>query len=204
MSSPTDPITTRNIVKQLLDTRDKLVLERLEVRQTLLQWMLRDAQLNKKLTDLVAAGRVFDAVIAVPTDLSAYASLEALMKHMSALRANKEWKPGESMPVSKDEPGQKEDRGDAEISAPETIRDRVLAYLERAGNQGSKAAPIRKYLFDTYGQETHEKTVGMTLYRLLKDGAVKRTGHTWFFVPLVERDKNPGGETPGLFNRDDR
>ena len=55
----------------------------------------------------------------------------------------------------------------------------------------------------TYRGEIHEKTVGMTLYRLLQDKLVRREGHTWFLVPQpIAETKNPGGETPGQIGDD--
>jgi hypothetical protein len=50
-----------------------------------------------------------------------------------------------------------------------------------------------------FGETIHEKTVGMTLYRMSKDGLVTRDGHTWFITqpPKCSNVVNPGGDTPG-------
>jgi hypothetical protein len=79
-----------------------------------------------------------------------------------------------------------------------TVREVALMRLREAGGKGAKAADIREYFERTYGQVVHEKTVGMTLYRLLQANQVRRDGHTWFFGPSSAETKNPGGETPGL------
>lgn len=79
-----------------------------------------------------------------------------------------------------------------------TVRDVALMHLRQAGGKGAKAADIREYFERTFGEVVHEKTVGMTLYRLLKANLVRRDGHTWFFGPPNAGTKNPGGETPGL------
>jgi hypothetical protein len=79
-----------------------------------------------------------------------------------------------------------------------TVREVALVRLREAGGKGAKAADIREYFERTYGEVVHEKTVGMTLYRLLKARLVRRDGHTWFFGPSNAETKNPGGETPGL------
>lgn len=80
-----------------------------------------------------------------------------------------------------------------------TIHEILLERLQEAGEAGSKAAPLRQYIQDTYSIEIHEKTVGMTLYRLLKKGLVRRDGHVWFFVPQETADtKKPGELPPGL------
>lgn len=85
-----------------------------------------------------------------------------------------------------------------------TVRDLTLEKLKEAGSKGARAADIRKYIEDLRGTVLHEKTVGMTLYRLAKEGAARRQGRIWFFVePLEEETKNPGGDTPGLINRED-
>jgi hypothetical protein len=85
----------------------------------------------------------------------------------------------------------------AETARP-TVRAIALEQLSLAGDAGLKAADIRKYIAETYSAEIHEKTVGMTLYRLLKEEVVRRKGRTWFIVPHKAETMNPGGETPGL------
>jgi hypothetical protein len=74
------------------------------------------------------------------------------------------------------------------------VSDIILARLAAAGDKGDKAANIRKFIADEYSTEIHEKTVGMTLYRLLKRREVHRQGHTWF---IVQETVNPGAVTPG-------
>ncbi len=78
-----------------------------------------------------------------------------------------------------------------------TVRELVLDRLKAAGDEGSKAKLIRAYIETARSIKLHEKTVGMTLYRLGLDGLARRDGRTWFFVPPVAETKNPGGETPG-------
>jgi len=75
-----------------------------------------------------------------------------------------------------------------------TINEMILDRLKVAGATGSKAAPIREWIKKTHNIEIHEKTVGMSLYRLLKKDRVRRDGHTWF---IVEEAVNPGAATPG-------
>jgi hypothetical protein len=74
------------------------------------------------------------------------------------------------------------------------ISDIILERLREAGEKGQKAANIRQFISKTYSTEIHEKTVGMTLYRLLKRKDVRRNGHTWFIAPKA---MNPGAATPG-------
>lgn len=81
-----------------------------------------------------------------------------------------------------------------------TLREAVISRLAAAGDRGSKAATIREWFETTFGKTIHEKTVGMTLYRLQTEGLVRREGHTWFLAPPKAETGNPGGETPGPIN----
>lgn len=67
------------------------------------------------------------------------------------------------------------------------IKDIVLERLRQAGDVGARASEIKEFV-SAQGIEMHEKTVGMTLYRLSNDGLVRREGRTWFFIPELERD----------------
>jgi hypothetical protein len=79
------------------------------------------------------------------------------------------------------------------------IRVAILDYLRAVGEQGSNVAEVKRHLADAYGITVHEKTPGMTLYRLLKDGLVRREGRTWFAMPYTENKENeaPSGRTAG-------
>ncbi len=62
---------------------------------------------------------------------------------------------------------------------------------------------MREFIEKTYGETLHEKTVGMTLYRLSQDNLVHRDGHTWFFGPPPPAEtENPGVAAPGSNNSD--
>jgi hypothetical protein len=77
------------------------------------------------------------------------------------------------------------------------VKEAVLEYLRVVGPSGSKIVPIREYVEKTYSMKIHEKTVGMTLYRLSRTGLVRREGRTWFFVPPRADTKSPGVAAPG-------
>lgn len=210
-----DSATVLQIIQKLLDERDQLLLERLDVRAKIEELNETDFAIERALADRRAAGRVFGQVIAVPADPDSFSSYDALEKEMMRLRSGKPWHPGKSKPtkevlqyLSSSEGGDDQALPDAESGevmpvqkANFRIRDRVLDFLEKAGAHGSKAAPIRAYLEQVHGQKTHEKTVGMTLYRLLKEGLVKRNGHVWFIAS--SEAKNPGAVTPGPDNSQD-
>ena len=78
-----------------------------------------------------------------------------------------------------------------------TIRELTVEWLKTAGDSGIKAATIRQQIESKYHINLHDKTVGMTLWRLSQDGLARREGHTWFFVPPTAETENPGGEAPG-------
>lgn len=82
----------------------------------------------------------------------------------------------------------------AEADAGLSVRELVLAQLQAAGAAGNTAAAIRKYIEDVRKTKLHDKTVGMTLYRLSQDGLARREGRTWFFV---QEAKNPSAEDAG-------
>lgn len=127
-------------IKKIFDDRDELLLKRLEVRARLAEIKAEDEAIDRKLRDLVAAGRVFGQTIDV-IDLHETLKLK--------------------------------------------IKDRVLEILKQAGPEGTKTALIREHLAMAFGIKTHEKTVGMTLYRLSQENPplVRRVGRIWFSVP---------------------
>lgn len=88
-----------------------------------------------------------------------------------------------------------------------SVREIVLEQLKGAGTVGLRAANIRDYVLRTYDKVLHEKTVGMTLYRLSLNGQARREGHVWFSVPSKNglplpssselETESPGAATPG-------
>lgn len=78
-----------------------------------------------------------------------------------------------------------------------SVRDLVLERLKAAGKTGAQASAMRENIEALRGTKLHDKTIGMTLYRLSIDGLVRRAGRTWFFASEA---KNPGAVTPGLIN----
>jgi hypothetical protein len=77
------------------------------------------------------------------------------------------------------------------------IRMMVLDELKRAYPNPVRAGPLRQALLDR-GINTHEKTVGMTLYRLSLNRLSNRIGLDWYYVPegQVEHDLKASGHWP--------
>jgi hypothetical protein len=75
-------------------------------------------------------------------------------------------------------------------AAPSNIKDFVLECVQRAYPNPVRAAQLRRQLQEL-GRAVHEKTIGMTLYRLLKQGFLRREGFDWFYIHETERDEMP-------------
>lgn len=83
-------------------------------------------------------------------------------------------------------------QSDVDISKAPKIKELVLERLRQSGDNGILASEIKEFVA-AQGIETHEKTVGMTLYRLSKEGQVSRIGRTWFYA---EKQDDGGKDDP--------
>lgn len=67
-----------------------------------------------------------------------------------------------------------------------TVREFIRKEAENAFPSPVRASALRRKLKETYGLEVHEKTIGMTLYRMSQQDPplMRREGRQdWFFVP---------------------
>ena len=62
-----------------------------------------------------------------------------------------------------------------------TVREIVVELMKASGPEGRKASWLRSQIEARRGSPLHEKTIGMTLYRLSQDGLVERRGITWYW-----------------------
>jgi hypothetical protein len=77
------------------------------------------------------------------------------------------------------------------VSQAKPISDLVLLMAELAYPEPVRAATLQAEIEKERGP-LHYKTIGMTLYRLSKQGLMRRKGQKdWFFVPPEERTKKP-------------
>jgi len=83
----------------------------------------------------------------------------------------------------------KQDFGHPAAQRPVAVRDAILRHLRSVGERGTNVGEIKKHLIDAYGMSVHEKTPGMTLYRLVKDGLARRDGRTWFATEETHEDE---------------
>lgn len=93
--------------------------------------------------------------------------------------------------------------GEPEKPVPSNIRDLVVDRLREAGDAGTKVAPIKDFI-GLQGIEMHEKTVGMTLYRLAKEGLARRDGRIWFFVQPQDDAGGPRSAQPEINEREEK
>ncbi|MCC7268078.1 MAG: hypothetical protein IT546_12175 [Caulobacteraceae bacterium] len=76
-------------------------------------------------------------------------------------------------------------------AAPISIKNTVLDEARAAHPRPVRAAEIREKLREL-GHDIHDKTIGMTLYRWSKKGAIRRDGVDWYYVP--EDQRSPAAE----------
>ncbi|MBS0473038.1 MAG: hypothetical protein JSR60_18355 [Proteobacteria bacterium] len=177
-----------------------LVTERRKNRRRLLEAAVRDGQLDQGVTGLIAAAKALGKPINAPADdhispqtmqsfrQARYSLAQAAPAFFSAWTAEE----GEDQPSASPVPSSP---APATTEGMPKIADIVLERLKMAGKVGLKATSIREHIEQTYHAQIHEKTVGMTLYRLQKAGEVTRDGHTWFVAS--PEAKNPGGTNAG-------
>lgn len=66
-----------------------------------------------------------------------------------------------------------------------TVKEFVLNHMKEIYPETIRSRNLQEIYERETGQIVHEKTIGMTLYRLLKDGLVSRDGWNWQLVPTV-------------------
>jgi hypothetical protein len=206
-SNPTDA-AREQAAKIITAKRDALVTERATLLRQRLELLARLRTVDRELADCRAAARLFHLDIEFPPDdrdeelrlariaheeriRSAIEANETRILHARRAAVLNVQAPPIPVPTA--------ERPEPPKPSRPTIREIALEQLKSAGEAGIKAAPLRDYIERTYGEIIHEKTVGMTLYRLSKEipPHVRRSGHTWFFIPSSTEKKNPGGEAPG-------
>jgi hypothetical protein len=181
----------------------------------------RIAKHNKRIQNIKSAFAVFDFDLVTDDDvwnkLKAAIGAQAFDLAIENGRAAAAINNQEQAPSEEQQPQSKGTQADAQvqtsgtegrnseaealslgISEAPTVRDGVLKRLQAAGSKGAKAIELRAFFEETYGIKIHEKTVGMTLYRLSRDHLVRREGRTWFIAPPKAEAMNPGAATPGF------
>jgi hypothetical protein len=176
---------------ELLAQREDLIARRSEIMASL-------RQTDRDLEDCRATARFFSLQIDFPEDddrhMSARREHEMRMEREYRNRAAQGGLPlianrSSSAPgagtliemSSSTRPPVASAANEATASGRPPLREYLLQQLQLLGRAGGKAAGLRALYEQAFATQIHEKTVGMTLYRLFKQGEVHRDGHTWFY-----------------------
>lgn len=179
--------TTKVAVDALQERARELIEERDEVRRRLLEDAYRDALIERDLAGCIAGARALEHEI----DVSGGAVIPPAKNQFLNMFVAGRNQMSSAYPQLKAEFGIQDDTADtssADDSRPEMprIADVILERLKVAGNEGSKAAEIRRYILRTYASDIHEKTVGMTLNRMQTAGQVRRDGRLWYLAQATK------------------
>jgi hypothetical protein len=181
---------TTKIAIDALQTKAKdLIEERDDQRRRLLEAAYRDWIIERDLNGCAAGARALGAELDLSGGVSVPAAKQAAMNTFLASRAQI----GSLYPQLRAEFGIEDDNADDTVddSRPDMprIADIILDQLQAAGEEGCKAADIRRFIYRTYKSDIHEKTVGMTLNRMQAAGQVRRDGRSWFLIQKKEGAK---------------
>jgi hypothetical protein len=157
------------------DKVERLLKERAELRG---RWRANSSALK----DAVAAGRLFGVEIELPSDIDELAGVPRVRLHER-------------------HPDPATQKNLFEASGDLTIRTLVLDFLKRAGDEGAKSSQMRQFIERATGRKLHDKTIGMTLYRLAERGLARRQGFVWYYVPQPGTNGNPGARDAGAKER---
>jgi hypothetical protein len=212
MDDSLNPFAREAAREAIIAKRDRLLALRIDLMERRRDLLVQLRRADRELADCRAAARLFDLEIEFPDEeerVLSSAEREARAR-VEATRREIESRLAYSTRMAVPAPvAQIVDVGSLPVAfssgeviaspkAPRpAIKDVVLEQLREAVPAGRKAAELREYIERTYGESIHEKTVGMTLYRLSRDKLVRREGHTWFFGSAPAETENPGDEAPG-------
>jgi ATPase subunit of ABC transporter with duplicated ATPase domains len=205
---------------KILRERDELLEKRARLMTMRAELLTELRQADRRLADCRATARFFGLNIEFPDHQSdeidrldqqrlererayriAQRELEVRRAQIEEMRAREEKAQAELSSISVLQNTSKEPASTTPTAAGEgatkTIREVVIDRLTAAGESGAKAAVIREFYERSSGKPIHEKTVGMTLYRLQNDGIVRREGHVWFLVRPKAETGSPGAGAPG-------
>jgi hypothetical protein len=226
MGNEIDDSVLRAAEARILKTRDTLLSEQKHVREEQRRLAEVERGLERKLADCLAAARFFGIEVSLPVDDEAIAELQRRVRmfemrlraseteeerarifeslsgyrtRLSDLMARKEAEAVAGAPVqnSMQLTVTPETSASASIKSPK-VRDVTLDRLQAAGDRGQRASDIRGFIEQSYPVKLHDKTVGMTLYRLSQENLVHRKGQVWFYGPQAKGLQLGGTENPGV------
>jgi hypothetical protein len=180
--------TTKVAVDALQAKAKELIEERDDQRRRLLEAAYRDWVIERDLQGCAAGARALGVEIDIGGGVVVPAAKQAVMNQFIANRSQI----GSLYPQLRAEYGIEDDNADGSDTVDDSrpdmprIADIILDQLQAAGDEGCKAADIRRYIYRTYKSDIHEKTVGMTLNRMQAAGQVRRDARSWFLVQKKE------------------
>jgi hypothetical protein len=227
MSQVTEEKIREAAAAKIISRRDELFRARLELKSEQDRLAVREREIERELAECRAAAKFFGIDIEPPPDDRTLEMLKERAAHFR-LRARESESRGRSeeaahffaqaekferhmisggvvrVPLirSSSRQGQPPStipmKSSPQASKPPRIRDIVLDQLRSSATHGLKAAPIQRYIENTYAATLHGKTVGMTLYRLSQEKLVHRVGQTWFYGPALDESPPVESENPGV------
>lgn len=79
-----------------------------------------------------------------------------------------------------------------------TVKEFIVERARLAFPKPVRAAALRRAFEEMSNKTVHDKTFGMSLYRLSLEGVMKREGNAdWYFVPEDQREQMPSAPEPG-------
>ena len=194
----------------LLDEHDAAAVSALLIRMVRLDDELtRDREIVNEVNARIAAGTVLRAKTLSAFTVFGFETGDGLWGRVRQSIGSQGYDRAVAIARNKDAPlleAIRDDGDEPEVSVEDDPNDRatrhvprtkdaILEYLQGVGDTGGGVREIRRYLADAHGITVHEKTPGMTLYRLLKDGFVTRQGRIWFVAKTPE---TKGGKDDAL------
>jgi hypothetical protein len=160
----------------------ELIVDRDDARRKLLEEAYNDLIIERDLSGCISGARALGAEIDVsggvvipPAKTMALTQFVQFRSQMAGLYAQLRAEFG----IEDDNPDDAVD--DSRPDMPR-VADIILERLQVAGDEGAKAADIKRFILRTYKSDIHVKTVGMTLNRMRVAGQVRRDGHSWFLI----------------------
>lgn len=196
--------TVRAAIQALEAKALELIEERDCIRKRLIEDAARDMQIERDINGCVAGARALEFDLELPKAPALSQQQQQALNNFISGRTSLALNAPALKPIFgvEDDDGEPDETSVNRDQDMPRLADIIVDRLTVAGEEGSKAAAIRRYIRNTYNADIHEKSVGMTLYRLQSAGRVRRDGQTWFLAS--PEAKNPGESPPGLINSVDR
>ena len=169
-----DEMLRGDALEAIADKRRGLEEQHAEVRALIQNEMKRLRSIERELEDCDAASRIFG-------------------QHEAAEDTNEVTAAGQPKITSPRELGGTPSPFTQTVpSLKPSFKEAAIEFLQKVYPRGLKATHIRALAQSHYGIGAHEKTAGMTLYRLKKEGLVRRNGLYWY---SLAPERHPAGHT---------